>query len=338
MARIVCGLALSHGPLLTIRPVDWDLRVQFDRVNTQLPFQLRNYTFDELAARRTAENLADQCNLEERTRRQQACHAALERLAMGFASAAADAAVIIGNDQEEMYLDDVKPALAVFSGERLENSPATPAQVARMQPGIHLAEPGHKLPEDVVYPGLPALGQHIIRETMAAGFDVAQSLRVPRHADGWTQGLPHALGFVYRQVMRDEVIPNVPVLINTFYPPNQPTAQRCYHFGRAIGRAIARWPAQSRIALVASGGLSHFVIDEDLDRRVMDAMRTGDAAMLIGMDEAYFESGTSEIKNWIVAAGVLAETTLRCDYDDYVACYRSAAGTGQGMGFMSWVE
>ena len=28
------------------------------------------------------------------------------------------------------------------------------------------------------------------------------------------------------QVMRDQVVPNVPVYQNTFFPPNQPTAKR----------------------------------------------------------------------------------------------------------------
>ena len=41
--------------------------------------------------------------------------------------------------------------------------------------------------------------------------------------------------------MKDKVIPNVPIILNTFYPPNQPKVRRCFAFGQSIGRAMS-WP------------------------------------------------------------------------------------------------
>jgi 3-O-methylgallate 3,4-dioxygenase len=126
------------------------------------------------------------------------------------------------------------------------------------------------------------------------------------------------------------------VFINTFYPPNQPTAGRCFEFGRALGRAILSWPENLRVGVIASGGLTHFVIDEAFDAQVIEAMLTGNAASLASVEEAMFQSGTSEIKNWIAVAGIMAEAGLKMRLVDYVPCYRSEAGTGSAMGFACW--
>jgi 3-O-methylgallate 3,4-dioxygenase len=136
--------------------------------------------------------------------------------------------------------------------------------------------------------------------------------------------------------MRDHVIPNVPVILNTFYPPNQPTAARCHAFGKALGRAIESWPSDRRVAVFASGGVSHFVIDEALDRLVLKALQENDATTLTAIPEDRFRSGTSEIKNWIPVAAIMAERGLRMTLVDYVPCYRSEAGTGNAMAFTYW--
>jgi aromatic ring-opening dioxygenase LigB subunit len=136
--------------------------------------------------------------------------------------------------------------------------------------------------------------------------------------------------------MRDNVIPHVPVFVNTFYPPNQPTARRCVAFGEAIARAIAAWRDERTVAVAASGGLSHFVIDESFDREVLSAMQAGDLDKLAAIPESFLQAGTSEIKNWLVAAGILVSAGLRMELIDYVPCYRSTAGTGSAMGFAVW--
>ena len=73
-----------------------------------------------------------------------------------------------------------------------------------------------------------------------------------------------------------------------------------------------------------------------LYRELLDAMQAGDAAKLAGIPENMFQAGTSEIKNWIVVAGVMAEAGLKMNLVDYVPCYRSEAGTGSAMGFARW--
>ncbi|MAG71588.1 MAG: protocatechuate 3,4-dioxygenase, partial [Acidobacteria bacterium] len=49
-----------------------------------------------------------------------------------------------------------------------------------------------------------------------------------------------------------------------------------------------------------------------------------------------FQSGSSEIKNYIATAGVLDGTGLKMELLDYIPCYRSEAGTGNAMVFMTW--
>jgi len=138
-------------------------------------------------------------------------------------------------------------------------------------------------------------------------------------------------------LMRDKVVPHVPVFVNTFYPPNQPSAARCFEFGRALARAIASWPEEWNVAVIASGGLTHFVIDESFDRSVLEALQKGESAKLSSLPESMFQSGTSEIKNWIAVAGAMAEAGLAMQLVDYVPCYRSEAGTGSAMGFAKWI-
>jgi 3-O-methylgallate 3,4-dioxygenase len=82
--------------------------------------------------------------------------------------------------------------------------------------------------------------------------------------------------------------------------------------------------------------LSHFVIDESIDQTFIEAMKTRRIDDLAALGEDTFQSGTSEIKNWVPVAGAMAELGFDFNLVDYVPCYRSVAGTGNAMGFVSW--
>ena len=149
--------------------------------------------------------------------------------------------------------------------------------------------------------------------------------------------MPHGWGYIYQRILGQEsAIPFVPVAINTFYEPNPPSAARCHGFGRSLGRALASFPQDLRVAVVASGGLSHFVIDEDLDRAFLDALKTQDESFLTGLDREIMRSGSSELRSWIAVAGIAAEAGLSVGSVDYEPCYRTEAGTGNAMGFVTW--
>jgi hypothetical protein len=94
------------------------------------------------------------------------------------------------------------------------------------------------------------------------------------------------------------------------------------------------WPVDAKVAVLASGGLSHFVVHEDLDRAVLQAIAQGDEKALRELPEWQLRSGNSEIKNWLVAAAACDH--LEFDLIDYVPCRRSAAGTGVGTALAVW--
>ena len=65
----------------------------------------------------------------------------------------------------------------------------------------------------------------------------------------------------------------VPVMVNTYYPPNQPTPKRCYAFGQAVRKAIESWDSISAWRCWRRAGLSHVVIDEEIDAMVIDGLK-----------------------------------------------------------------
>jgi 3-O-methylgallate 3,4-dioxygenase len=320
--------------MLSTPPDQWDARVPFDRSHKAHPFRGKTYTFDELVELRGSEGLDRQITPEKWRERHAACRAAITRLADVFAEMKPDIAVIVGNDQKEVFTDKLMPAFTVFRGETLLNVPLSEEQKAKLAPGVAVATPGYMTPQLAQYPGVPELADHITRSLMANDFDITVSSELPEGPRG--HGVPHAFGFIYRQIMRDKPIPTVPLFVNTFYPPNQPSARRCFAFGAELVKAIESWPSDARVAIFASGGLTHFVIDETLDRRVLDGMRSRDVESLTSIPENLFQDGTSELKNWIPVAGAMDSLGFEMSLVDYVPCYRSLAGTGNAMGFVYW--
>jgi len=337
MAEIVLGMWTTHGPTLSTTPEEWLLRLPADHKNTAHPFRGGTYDFDTLVEMRKDEGLAFKSSAPERERRHALCRTAVEEMADIFARAKPDVAVIFGNDQNELFRKDAMvPAFTIFNGETIWNEPASQEQAAMHPPGIHAAEWGHKPPSRTEYPGHPELANKMLADLTRQGFDINRASQLPEHEGHWHSGIGHAFGFIYRQIMRDSVVPNVPIIANTFFPPNQPTASRMFELGKVVGETIRAWDSDARVAVFGSGGMSHFVIDEDLDRRFIEAIANRDAEFLKSMDEQTLQSGTSELKNWIGAAGCLFGTGLKGDLVDYVPCYRSQAGTGTANGFVAW--
>ena len=340
MAEIVLGIGCTHTPQLHTPAALWDIRARRDAEDgVPLWYRGRRMTYAEVATERSHQDLAAQTSLAIRETRLEKSHRAIGALADVFAEVDPDVTVIFGNDQNEIFLDDLKPAFTIMGAVEFENMPRTEDQVERLPPGIALSDTGH-LPDagTILMPGHPALAKHIAAECSAAGFDVAFSRRQVRAdpARAQTSGMPHAYGFVYKQLFRDRPVAHVPVDTNTFFPPNQPSVRRCLGFGSAVGKAIHSWSEALRVAVIASGGLSHFVVDEDFDRDIMAAMARNDFAHLATYDEGYFQAGSSEIKSWIVAGGAMQASGLAGEIVDYQPLYRTVAGTGSSAAFMLW--
>jgi hypothetical protein len=82
--------------------------------------------------------------------------------------------------------------------------------------------------------------------------------------------------------------------------------------------------------------LSHVIIDEELDRVVVDALAEKDADTLRSLPRERLDraAGTTEIRNWVVLAGAMEG--LAMNLASYEPCYRSPAATGLGMAFAYW--
>ncbi|VVE78510.1 DODA-type extradiol aromatic ring-opening family dioxygenase [Pandoraea sputorum] len=337
MARIVFAMGCSHGPMLATPPQMWHLRAGADRKNQQHWFRGEAMAFDALLAARADESsrFAEAIAPEAMQERFDACQRALDTLAERFNEARADVVILLGNDQREVFKEDLTPSITVYAGERIENIPLTEAQVARLPPGVAIAEEGHCPPEGATYPGAPDVADALVRSLCDGHFDVARSVRLPGGEDR-QHGIPHAFGFLYRRIMRDTPPPSVPIFLNVGVAPNQPRAARCLAFGHALRAAIEQLPDDLRVAVLASGGMTHFVIDEALDRHVLNAFAEHDEAALADIPEPYFNGNTAEIKSWYPLAAAMHDIDWRMTLVDYVPCYRTEAGTGNAMAFAYW--
>jgi Catalytic LigB subunit of aromatic ring-opening dioxygenase len=331
MARIVLGLGASHTPLLTLDSAQWAHRAAVDYANPKLNLSDGRWlNYAELLAE-VGPRYEAVITPETLDRKAQVCSAALDRLADTLAAANPDVVIIIGDDQAELFSPSNQPVIALFHGEEIITSDKyghdeSPDWVRTMGRG-YLMDESHRLP------GAPALAIELIQGLMDEGIDVATLADVK---DPKTSGFGHAYGFIIKRLLRGRRIPVVPVLLNTYYPPNVPSAARVHDMGLALAHAIARSPQDLRIAVVASGGLSHFVVDEGLDRKVLAAFLEKDASALRAIPRSALQSGSSEILNWIMTAAVV--DALPLSWREYQPLYRTAAGTGVGAAFAIWQD
>ena len=324
MAQIVFGMAVPHSGMLGQAPEDWLTNGARDRNNPELWYRNRTWTYPALEQERGAA-FEPFLTIEERTARATRCRAALDEMAAAYARAEIDVAIILGKDQKEIFTD-FSPSIAIYTGEDVHNGPPQRAVYA---PDRHVTHKCH-----------PKLASYLVETFQHEGFDLTDLFRWPQNV--WMKPAPeypvapHAYSFVYHQIMGDDPPPHVPVIMNCFYPPTQPSMARCIQFGRVLRDAIKAWPEDVRVGIIASGGLSHFVNDEEFDRRIMKMLAEYDYEALAAVDDRSYQSGTSEIKLYVSVMMALQETGAQMTLVDYVPCWRTPAGTGEGMGFMYW--
>jgi hypothetical protein len=317
MAEIVLGIATSHSPQLSVRASEWSVLREKDEHDPRLDYQG--------LLKRAKPDIQTELTQDKFRERDQACQKAIETLGDILQKANVDLIVVFGDDQHEQFQDDNMPTFAVYHGKSL----AVVKHTGRDARGWKAAEErGWSETADEYQTGYN-LAEHLIPSLVNDEFDVSR-------CDRWRReiGVGHAFSFLYRRVLPGSKLPMVPVMVNTYYPPNQPTPKRCYAFGQAVRRAIESFDGKKRVAVMASGGLSHVVIDEELDRMTIDALQRKDRETLWGLPRSKMRGGTSEILNWIVLAGAVEPMNMMLV--DYVTTYRSPAGTGCGMGFAYW--
>lgn len=330
MAKIVLGIGTSHSPLLVLDGNSWEFRSQDDRRNKSL-FTLdgRKVSYDDLVKERGEPHGAqsDPAGFPAVARQAEAY---LDRLAQRLKAAQPDVVLVIGDDQGELFGHDNMPAMSVYRGDEV-----VMMEMALPHPHLSWTDKafwaGYRMDMPNRFPASPALAHDLIDGLIRQGVDVASASSVPDPAH---RAFGHAYGFVAQRLMKELSVPMLPVLLNTYFPPNNPTSARCYEIGTKIAAALAASPIDARVAVVASGGLSHFLCEEAHDRKVFDALRTHDVQTLTQIPQAALMSGSSEIRNWIMMAG--ATSHLRWESGDYLPVYRTPVGTGIGLAFASW--
>jgi len=250
-------------------------------------------------------------------------------LSVVTAAAAVDVIIVISNPHGVPPANRMDPVFGIYlsgtdsqvgrsghqpSGQR---GPATDVQL----PLSRSVEP---------YSTMPSLADHLMENLVLDGFDLASCFQSDPAA-----GIEGPFMLPYERFLPDRETPVVPFLLSR-YLPHQATPARCYALGQSIRAAVDSWDSEARVAIFASGGLSHQIIDEEQDRAVIKALEDRDADAMKSLDRSRLNKspGTPETLNWIVVAGALEE--LPMTLVDYQPCYRSMAGTGHGVTFGYW--
>ncbi|WP_372604189.1 hypothetical protein [Actibacterium sp.] len=329
MSKIVLGLATSHSPMLLAKDEELPRLVERDQAD-MLPF--RDSEGNRISYAQVLANadpaIADKATPEKMLERAAQCRAATARLKQDIEAANLDALIIIGDDQNEMFKASNRPSLAIYHGEKAMNA-FPPDMTGMMDWLVELRSRFYSNPSKE-YPNAKDLAEHIITHMVENDFDVGAVNEYPHGA-----GEGHAFAYVHSYLMNDaKPVPVVPVLLNTFYKPNQVTPRRALQIGKAIRAAVEDMPGDLRVGIIASGGLSHFMVDEAFDSKIVKALKEKNETDLLSLHRKNYIDGTSETLNWICVHGAVGD--LPVDWLEYVPGYRSPAGTGVGLAFAAW--
>ena len=182
-------------------------------------------------------------------------------------------------------------------------------------------------------PGDPGLARFLVNDAARRGLSLAY-LREMQFDDG--------ISVPTHYLNPDARFRLVPVTMNCNVPPI-PAPVRAYEVGRVLADVMRVYPAPTRIAVIATGGLSHepggpryFWVDEEFDRWFLDLLKAGDHERLLRectleRMETAGSGGTAELLAWIA---VLAMTRGPAD----VLAYMPAIAWRSGTGMVVWSE
>jgi hypothetical protein len=327
LARLAAAYGSSHSLMLVTTKEDWIERFRVSDHRMPLYDQEgKTLSYEDLLAI-APENAEAMASSEALGKAYETTFNAVAKLRCEIEEARLDALIVVGDDQHELFDDDLMPPLAIYYGETIRNA-GEPEEMP--EDWYRRAQMKRREPDgEVNYPCHAGLASHLITGLTKRDADVTalKGLKADQHEG-------HAFSYIHRTYLQKETIPVVPIFLNTYYPPNPPTPKRCVDLGRHIAELIADYPEDIRVGLIASGGLSHFVVDEELDRGLMAAFKHKDLDFMAGLDPERLKAGSSEIRCWLLVAA--AAKKLELSWMDYVPAYRSPALTGTGLGFAAW--
>ncbi len=240
---------------------------------------------------------------------------AFQELGHRIRSVNPDVIVAIGADHWASFFLDNMPAICIGAGTAHDGPP---------EPWLseypHTRMRGHS-----------GLGTHLAEYAFAHDFEPSLSHRMR---------LDHAFCIPLWKADLDPLPAVVPIVINAIQNP-VPTIARCLAFGAVVADAVASFAAPVRVALLATGGLSHSVgepamgeIDEAFDRGCIERFTQGEPAALTEFLSdgriARAGNGASEVRFWAAAHGA-----ARCRGFELIH-YQAVPETYTGCGFAQW--
>lgn len=225
----------------------------------------------------------------------QACWDAFAVVTRRLTELAVDTVIVIGDDHYTLFGPHCIPSALIGIGDL--SGPVEP----------WLTVPRTRIENN------EALAQHIMRHGHRNGVDwaVAKALTVD-----------HSIFVPYHYALRPmDGIRTVPIYLNTGVEPLI-DSRRCHQIGVSIATAVAQWSGDERVAVFASGGLSHWPgkaqmndLNVAWDREVIRLMEAGDVDALVAMSDPdiYADAGNGgwEIKNYVCMLGAVGPCTGR---------------------------
>lgn len=155
--------------------------------------------------------------------------------------------------------------------------------------------------------GAGVFADGLLRHLDGAGFDLARAE---------TLEPDHGIALPLRIINPGGRIPVAPLLVNINRTP-PPSPARCYALGEAIGAYIRSADCPQRVAVLGTGGLSHWIatpgmgrVNADFDRQVLGLLTEGRAAEIATWSTEHIlenaGNGGLEIMCWLAMAGTVA--------------------------------
>ena len=204
--------------------------------------------------------------------------AAMRKLGEVLDETKPDALVIFASDHMETFFLQSVPTFAVIAGETAKTAFAG----RTWNPAIH-----------------QGLAEDLLEGLVRRDFDMAYSQDAV---------LGHSFAAPFEWILGTRDIPVVPIFVNTYLPP-LPRPQRCAALGRAIAEIVAAKP--ERVALLASGGMSHYPGTAkyyqpayDFDRWCIRELENSHTGSFLNLTpEQLDEVGNTEMLPWAIVLG-----------------------------------
>jgi aromatic ring-opening dioxygenase catalytic subunit (LigB family) len=191
-----------------------------------------------------------------------------------------DVIVFLGSDHLDTFSLTCVPTFAVICGER----------VIADHGGHHYDLPNNR-----------EMAEDFLESLIRAGFDMAYS------EDAL---LGHTFATPFEYLIEKRNIPVVPFFTNVYLPP-LPTARRCAAMGAEIAQVIKS--RKERVAVIASGGMSHYPgthkyphPEYDFDYWMIAELERGNINAVLDLTPTQLdETGNTEMLNWATMFGMI---------------------------------